>query len=398
MQKEYPFQVTAAVLLNYINGLRAAPNKFPLDVFDTGLAMPRSLEHIYSPALRFMYGKTAQTGQGLNVEIPGDDHDPDQDAEGDIEVEEQLPASSRSGRLRFNKDSRLERVESEQRASSIINRRGDIEAIRDTEFDQGDTDVFLEKRTRATATRGKGKKRAVQARKGRAAASKASLREGDSEDEATPAAVSSQAAVQEEQSDEEMPDVAALLAQKGKGVQQATNNDAADFEVNQEELQATQKESEERRGERQKRKRAEREESEYLPPSAGPSTEHTTTQESAEGHVDVPAIKEKKPKQERLVYRYATGGNQLGRVAWSAEEKDCLLNDLQELYPRYLEALSRNVRFPVWKEILKRHGKDGTVSLILKNRNNVQCKDRARNEIERRKRAEEPVSNKLSSR
>lgn len=366
VQKEFPFQVTAAALIYYVNGLSAF-HPIPLREVDPGLAIPRIKEHIFSPGLRALYTKRLQTTDHTSEVMQEDEVD--QDAEG-VDEEVEQPSSSRVTGLRFNKDNRLERVDQAETGASLINKRNKGEAVRDTEFDVGDPDVFLEAHMREKAVRGKGKKRAAPARKGKAAARKEGVREGDS--------------------DEELPDLANLMPElrpDHPSQIQARQGDlgvADGFEVSQEELQAVQTESEDRRGARQKRKRAEREESEYLPPnaSAGPSS----LEESAGGSSSGPNVV--RVKQERLTYRYATGGNQLGRVAWSEDEKSCLLNDLEELHPLYLEALSRNVRFAIWKEILKRHGQGGSHSNRLQNRNNVQLKDKARNEYERRRRAQ----------
>ncbi|SNX82133.1 uncharacterized protein MEPE_00839 [Melanopsichium pennsylvanicum] len=79
---------------------------------------------------------------------------------------------------------------------------------------------------------------------------------------------------------------------------------------------------------------------------------------------------------------YITGHNMTGRARWTDAETTCLLDSLHEL-ARY-----KNVspKFKVYTEILKRHGVNGTESEVLARWNNVQLKDKSRNELIRMKR------------
>lgn len=76
-----------------------------------------------------------------------------------------------------------------------------------------------------------------------------------------------------------------------------------------------------------------------------------------------------KPARSNL---YHTGRNLDGRVKWTAEEDQCLLNGLSEIH-------SRGNMLTPWAQVLKLHGPQGTSSQGLGNRNPVQLKDRARN-------------------
>ncbi|SPO32408.1 uncharacterized protein UTRI_02965 [Ustilago trichophora] len=79
---------------------------------------------------------------------------------------------------------------------------------------------------------------------------------------------------------------------------------------------------------------------------------------------------------------YITGHNMTGRSRWTDAETDCLLESLHEL-ARYKKVAPK---FKVYTEILKRHGVRGTQSRTLARWNNVQLKDKSRNELIRMKR------------
>ncbi|SPC65724.1 uncharacterized protein UHOD_04006 [Ustilago sp. UG-2017b] len=79
---------------------------------------------------------------------------------------------------------------------------------------------------------------------------------------------------------------------------------------------------------------------------------------------------------------YVTGHNMTGRSRWTPTEVQCLLDCLHEL-ARYKKVAPK---FKVYTEILKRHGVNGTQSRILARWNNVQLKDKSRNELIRMKR------------
>ena len=57
------------------------------------------------------------------------------------------------------------------------------------------------------------------------------------------------------------------------------------------------------------------------------------------------------------------------RVAWTAEEEELLKTELQNYYDCT----------ECWSIIIKRHGPQGSISTLLKDRNNVSLKDKARN-------------------
>ncbi|PWY98875.1 hypothetical protein BCV70DRAFT_232895 [Testicularia cyperi] len=79
---------------------------------------------------------------------------------------------------------------------------------------------------------------------------------------------------------------------------------------------------------------------------------------------------------------YITGHNMTGRQRWTQAEVECLLSALHRL-ARYKKIYPK---FKVYSEILKRHGMEGTDSRTLERWNNVQLKDKSRNELIRMKR------------
>ena len=79
---------------------------------------------------------------------------------------------------------------------------------------------------------------------------------------------------------------------------------------------------------------------------------------------------------------YITGHNMTGRSRWTSAETECLLDSLHEL-ARYKKVAPK---FKVYTEILRRHGVQGTQSRVLARWNNVQLKDKSRNELIRMKR------------
>lgn len=84
---------------------------------------------------------------------------------------------------------------------------------------------------------------------------------------------------------------------------------------------------------------------------------------------------------------YVTGHNMTGRSRWTPTEVSCLLTSLHEL-ARYKKVAPK---FKVYTEILKRHGVNGTQSKTLARWNNVQLKDKSRNELIRMKREGERI-------
>ncbi|KAG8858868.1 hypothetical protein FRB91_009112 [Serendipita sp. 411] len=80
------------------------------------------------------------------------------------------------------------------------------------------------------------------------------------------------------------------------------------------------------------------------------------------------------PEQEmpKQIYRYATGGNETGRVRWTKEEDEVLLFAIEALY-------YKGDRVKPWDLIHRQHGPNGTEDRLLARRNVQQLKDRARN-------------------
>ncbi|ETS62623.1 hypothetical protein PaG_03264 [Moesziomyces aphidis] len=79
---------------------------------------------------------------------------------------------------------------------------------------------------------------------------------------------------------------------------------------------------------------------------------------------------------------YVTGHNMTGRAYWTDSEVSCLLSSLHEL-ARYKKVAPK---FKVYAEILRRHGVHGSESTTLARWNNVQLKDKSRNELMRMRR------------
>lgn len=74
--------------------------------------------------------------------------------------------------------------------------------------------------------------------------------------------------------------------------------------------------------------------------------------------VPSPKVRSKPPKQ---------GGSATQRQPWKQEEEDALMAGLAE------------VKGPHWSQILSLYGRGGSVSEVLKDRNQIQLKDKARN-------------------
>lgn len=268
--------------------------------------------------------------------------------------------------LRFNKEARLERVDDGQQGPSIVRRRGVVESVRDHEFDEGDSDVFQESLLSMQA------KRTRRTRRAKALAPAEAEGEGEREGDEQ---------AQEQEDADETSGTTSTRRQTGKKratgshtsrASRAEDDEEFELAVDEEQLAAERRESEKRKAERKRKREREREEEGA---DSGSIYEPSASGETAEV----------KHTQERSVYRYATGGNRHGRVPWSDGETECLANCLRELQ-------DGNHRF-IWKEVLRLHGVGGRSSEVLKNRNNVQLKDKARNEVERMVRAKMPVPN-----
>lgn len=84
---------------------------------------------------------------------------------------------------------------------------------------------------------------------------------------------------------------------------------------------------------------------------------------------------------------YNTGGNTNGRKPWLPEETGILMKSLDEIcvYKREYPAIQP------YAIVLRWHGPSGERSSLLSDRNNMQLKDKSRNELLRMKRANEPI-------
>ncbi|PWN87168.1 hypothetical protein FA10DRAFT_281928 [Acaromyces ingoldii] len=116
-----------------------------------------------------------------------------------------------------------------------------------------------------------------------------------------------------------------------------------------------------------KRRRSEDEDPDYDP-------QDDEEEEKAHGRRRVKA-----PQAQRLKrhYNYSTGGNRLGRQKWTEEETQCLHRALEKL----IKKRANDPSYQIYAEVLNRHGSRGSTNTILRLRNNVQIKDKARNEL-----------------
>lgn len=98
----------------------------------------------------------------------------------------------------------------------------------------------------------------------------------------------------------------------------------------------------------------------------------------------------KAPQAQRLKrhYNYSTGGNRLGRQKWTEEETQCLHRALEKL----IRKRAKDPSYQIYAEVLNRHGSRGSTNTILRLRNNVQIKDKARNELLRMDKVGQMVS------
>lgn len=89
---------------------------------------------------------------------------------------------------------------------------------------------------------------------------------------------------------------------------------------------------------------------------------------------------------------YVTGNNMHGRKTWTREETQCLLDTLYEVARIKKDRPS----FRPYAKVLELHGRWGTKSRTLSRWNNVQLKDKARNELIRMRREKLKVSSEES--
>jgi hypothetical protein len=195
---------------------------------------------------------------------------------------------------------------------------------------------------------------------------------------------------------------ASSASRSGKGA------DEADFEENldEEELQRRQEEA---REQRKRLKALEKErariDAELASVRATSVAKHSELQRKSRTPVrrlnfdfsdsEAPVVRDEKGHtntKQGTMNRYATGGNRNGRVAWTPEETHCLIGAIDKLYDAFkLEGnLQGNHSSQIYTRILNLHGPQGSISRLLANRNNLQLKDKVRNEIRRLRRNNDP--------
>ena len=114
----------------------------------------------------------------------------------------------------------------------------------------------------------------------------------------------------------------------------------------------------------------------------GMETQESTLNADGKPILQIPKSNAQRP------YMYFTGGNRpAGRLRWSEEETKALMESLDLICALKEE---QQVIQP-YSIVLRMHGPRGSVSTVLANRNNVQLKDKSRNECLRLKRSGEPV-------
>ncbi|CED83417.1 SANT/Myb domain [Phaffia rhodozyma] len=117
-------------------------------------------------------------------------------------------------------------------------------------------------------------------------------------------------------------------------------------------------------------------------------TTRASMEGETEGYVNPDSSEGQGQARKGRGYTYFTGRNQTGRIRWTAEEDECLLNEMKEY---------KEEKTLPWASIIHRHGPNGSVSQILSNRNAVALKDRARNIKTRMKRLGESVPESLEA-
>lgn len=81
-------------------------------------------------------------------------------------------------------------------------------------------------------------------------------------------------------------------------------------------------------------------------------------------------------------YRYTIGQNNVGRKKWTDEETDCLMSAMNSV----MTGEDAKLKLRPYFAVLQLHGDKGSIDNLLASRNNMQLKDKVRNEILRRKR------------
>lgn len=87
-------------------------------------------------------------------------------------------------------------------------------------------------------------------------------------------------------------------------------------------------------------------------------------------------------------HRYFTGANIFGRRFWTEEETRCLISCLEDLAQ---ESTKGRISPNIYATVLSRHGPNGSISRTLSQRNNLQLKDKARTELQRMQRNGDPT-------
>ncbi|UZJ54159.1 hypothetical protein CBS101457_003479 [Exobasidium rhododendri] len=419
LQRKYPYKSMVLALLGYVEALRHR-GLFDLSFPPSfgGLAMPKHVKDNYSPLLKGIAmkevdqaskrnGKAGRKKRADEEEEDQEEEEEEEEEDGDEEEEERQSLSSdhqeeeprRSSRakqtvMRFDSKSRLSRVEagSEGPSGLVVNRRG-AEQIRDREFDVGDTDPLMEEDIRRHKQKSKQEKKKEQEK----GSKKAKARKGKERNDSTGESASN---APQDRAEEEAAEEEALPASGGKkGKERALSppierqarpdsNDDYEIAVEEQTLEQERVDGQARSQKRKAKRKASGDDhegddvNEEVGAEDGPADGPSKTSPSKKAKTE--KGKRVKGRSEIIPFRYATGGNIDGRKVWSADETECLVRELENLYPMYLQARAeRGASFFMWKEILDRHGKDGTTSETLKMRNNVQLKDKARNIVQR---------------
>lgn len=95
------------------------------------------------------------------------------------------------------------------------------------------------------------------------------------------------------------------------------------------------------------------------------------------------SIKRAENAPEKPRYRYTIGQNNVGRKRWTEEETACLMSALDTI----MSGDDIKAKLRPYHAVLQLHGERGSIDNMLASRNNMQLKDKVRNEILRMKRS-----------
>ena len=178
LQKHFPYKSMVVHLLGYVEGSRRrGPFALIFPPAYRGMALPKAVTNIFSSLIdlenhnnphdyddgeeneeeeEWWQAEEPRAQERGGKEVDEESRTSDAAEEGDSEPRRSQRRKKNVPRLDLKNGTRREGMESEERIGSIISRKG-ANQIRDREFDEGDSDIFLEKRTSRMARRGRKK-------------------------------------------------------------------------------------------------------------------------------------------------------------------------------------------------------------------------------------------------